>query len=98
MALGARTITQKLTVSPSAPSVVDGNGYSIPYPVTIAAVPGGGGTLKVEYQVAADGTWQLWPAGTAGVVSSTTTMKLNGPVNALRFTAAAAAGVVEIGQ
>ena len=54
MALCARTITQKLTVSTSAPSVVDGNGCSIPYPVTIAAVPGGGGALKVEYQVAAD--------------------------------------------
>lgn len=98
MALGARTITQKLTVATAAPSVVDGNGYSIPFPVTISALPGGGGTLKVEYQVATDGSWQLWPAGTAGVVESATTMLLTGPVNALRFTAAAADGVVEIGQ
>lgn len=47
---------------------------------------------------ATDGSWQLWPVGTAGVVASMTTMLLTGPVNALRFTAAAAAGVVEIGQ
>lgn len=98
MSLGQRSITQQITISTSTPTILDGNGFSIPVPLTLTAVPGSGGTLKVEYQVAEDGVWQLWPEGVSGIVSSTTTSRLESPVNALRFTASTADGIVEIAQ
>lgn len=95
MSLGARSITQRITVLTSEPTTLDGDGYSIPYPLTLVALPGGGGTLLVEYQVAQGGAWTAWPEGT---VSEKTISALNGPVHALRFTAAVANGMVEVAQ
>jgi hypothetical protein len=66
-------------------------------PITVAAVPGVGGTIKVETQTAPGGQWFPWSEGTAGVVSAAAQMKLGSKVNALRFTAADAAGSVELG-
>lgn len=71
------------------------NPDTIGYPLTISAIPGAGGTLLVEYQLVKDGSWTEWPGG---VVAAKTIYVLAGPVYALRFTAAVAAGVVEIGQ
>ena len=68
---------------------------SLPYPLTIRAVPGSGGTLLVEYRVSADGNWIAWPAST---VSTATVYVVSGPVNALRLTATTASGTVEIAQ
>lgn len=71
------------------------NPDTIGYPLTVSAIPGAGGTLLVEYQLVKDGSWTEWPGGTVAVK---TIYVLAGPVYALRFTAAVAAGVVEIGQ
>ena len=68
---------------------------TIGYPLTISAIPGAGGTLLVEYQLVKDGSWTEWPGGAVAVK---TIYVLAGSVYALRFTAAVAAGVVEIGQ
>lgn len=68
---------------------------SLNIPLTIVALPGAAGTLLVEYQVVENGSWTDWPAG---AVASKTIYLLNGPVYALRFTAAADDGVVEITQ
>jgi len=66
-------------------------------PLTIAAIPGAGGTLKVESQTAPEGTWFPWSEGTAGVVAVATQAVLDAKVYALRFTAATATGTVELG-
>jgi len=68
---------------------------TIGYPLTVSAIPGAGGTLLVEYQLVKDGSWTEWPGGAVAVK---TIYVLAGSVYALRFTAAVAAGVVEIGQ
>ena len=65
--------------------------------ITVAAVPGVGGTIKVETQTAPGGAWFVWDQGTAGVVSVATQAKLDSKVHALKFTAATAAGSVELG-
>ncbi len=86
---------QTLTVAVGSPATLGRTNYTLPYPLTVTAVPGAGGTLLVEYQIAADGVWQAWPGGT---VSTTTTYLLTGPVRALKFTATTQAGVVEVAQ
>ena len=68
---------------------------SLDFPVTVAALPGAGGTLLVEYQIVEGGSWTDWPGG---AVATKTIYVLTGPVYALRFTAAAQDGTVEITQ
>lgn len=86
-----------LTVVAGTPQVfvANGGGNSIPFPATIKVTPGSGGTLLVEYRISPTGDFTAWPAGT---VSVTTTMKLDGPVEAIRFTAAVANGTCEVAQ
>ena len=87
-----------LTVTTETPVVRDSGGaWSIDTPMTVAAIPGSGGTLLVETQTAPGGTWFPWSEGVAGVVSIATQAKLDSKVYALRFTAATAAGSVELG-
>ena len=87
-----------LTVTTATPVVYESGGaWSVNTPMTVAAVPGSGGTLKVESQTAPDGAWFVWDQGTAGVVSVATQAKLDSKVHALKFTAADAAGSVELG-
>jgi len=87
-----------LTVTTATPVVHESGGaWSPNTPVTVAAVPGSGGTLLVETQTAPGGAWFPWSEGTAGVVDVATQAKLDSTVNALRFTAATAAGVIELG-
>lgn len=97
MILGTHNATQTVAVTVGTP-VIAGSGVDsmpIPYPLTLRAAPGSGGTLLVEYRVSPTGGWVAWPAGT---VSSATVYQLNGPVEALRFTAATANGTVEVAQ
>jgi hypothetical protein len=87
---------KSLTVTTATPIIESSGGeWMMNIPMTVAAVPGAGGTLAVEYQIVADGSWTAWPDGT---VSAKTISVLNGPVYALRFTAATANGTVEIGS
>ena len=87
---------KSITVTTATPVIESSGGdWTVNIPMTVAAVPGAGGTLAVEYQVVEDGSWTAWPDGT---VSAKTISVLNGPVYALRFTAAVANGVVEIGS
>jgi len=87
--------TWLFTVTTAAAVTYTAEQETLPYPLTLRAVPGSGGTLLVEYRVSPTGDWVAWPAGT---VSSATVYQLNGPVEALRFTAAVANGVVEVAQ
>lgn len=89
------TLTQLMTVGTAAAVTVSTETFEGSAPVTVAAVPGSGGTLLVEYQLAPNGTWHDWPAGT---VSAATVYLLTGPVSALKFTAATQPGVVELAQ
>lgn len=79
------------------PVLVDAMAW--PYPLTVSAVPGSGGTLAVEYSLtpgaAAGGTanWIAWPAGT---VSAQTVDTLVSAVSALRFTAATSTATYEL--
>jgi hypothetical protein len=87
-----------LTVTTATPVVHESGGaWSVNTPMTVAAVPGSGGTLLVETQTAPGGRWFPWSEGTDGVVSVPTQMKLGGKVHAIRLTAADADGVVELG-
>lgn len=89
---------QSYSVSTAAPTYVDVRGF--PFPLSVTAVPGGGGTMAVAYSTTPNaagspGTanWIDWPGG---AVAATTSDSLLSPVAALRFTAATAAGVVEV--
>lgn len=82
-----------VTLTSNGSNYVNSGAFEIP--CTVVAIPGGGGTLLVEYQVVPTGSWTNWPAG---AVSAKTIYLLSGPVNALRFTAAVADGTVEITQ
>lgn len=86
-----------LTVTPAASVTyaADAADGTLPYPLTIVAIPGAGGTLLVEYEVATGGNWQSWPAGAVAVA---TAYVMTGPVYALRFTAVTASGTVDIAQ
>lgn len=85
-----------VTVTAATPVVRSSGGdWMMNVPMTVAAIPGEGGTLKVDYQVVVDGVWTTWPSGT---VSEKTISVLNGPVYALRFTAAVSTGTVELGS
>ena len=64
MSLGARNITQRITVNTDAAVTLDGDGYSIPWPVNLTVLPGSGGTILVEWQTAQGGSWTAWPQGT----------------------------------
>ena len=69
--------------------------FTITMPITVAVIPGSGGTLLVEYQLVPDGLWYPWSAGAA---ATKTVYALVSPVNALRFTATTADGIVEVTQ
>lgn len=65
-----------------------------PFPLTVTAIPGGGGTMNVEYRTApGSSTWIAWPSGAVGAATADTLMS---PVYELRFTAAGATGSVEV--
>ena len=73
---------------------------SYPYPISVSAIVGSGGTLKVEYsltpnaaEIPGSANWFTWPGGT---VSANTNDYIKSPVAGLRFTADTTAGVVEI--
>lgn len=93
--LGAKNITQLLTIVVGSPQTLEAAQYSIPYPLTLRAKPGSGGTLLVEYRISPNGDFVAWPAGT---VSAATVHVLTGPVEALRFTAGVADGTIEVAQ
>ena len=93
--LGSKNITQAIDVIVGTPVTLEAAQYSIPYPITIKAKPGVGGTLLVEYRVDPTDDFDQWPAGT---VSVKTVCKLNGPTEALRFTAEFSDGSVSIAQ
>ena len=93
--LGSKNITQAIDVIVGTPVTLEAAQYSIPYPLTIHAQPGIGGTLLVEYRISPTGDFIAWPDGTVAV---DTVYLLNGPVEALRLTALVADGTVEIAQ
>ena len=93
--LGAKNATQIVAVAVGDPQTLEAAQYSIPYPLTLKATPGAGGTLLVEYRISSVGDFVAWPAGT---VSASTIYVLRGPVEALRFTAAVADGTCEVAQ
>lgn len=95
MNLGSKNACQSFDVIVGTPLVLDSNQYSIPYPLTIRAKPGSGGTLLIEYRISATGDFIAWPAGTVAIP---TLYVINGPVEALRLTAGTANGVVETAQ
>jgi hypothetical protein len=86
------------TVTAATPVYVDVQGY--PYPLTVTAIPGGGGTVLVEFTTTPKGAglagaavWHEWPAG---AVAASDTDALLSPVAGLRFTATVATATVEI--
>ena len=93
--LDATSASQSVTVTATEPTVLyaDTDGMSLPFPLTVRAKPGGGGTLLVEYQLAESGDWTAWPAGTVAVA---TVYIITGPVLGLRVTAAVSTGTIEL--
>lgn len=87
------TTATPVTLTSSGSNYVNSGAFDIP--CTVAAIPGGGGSLLVEYQIVPSGSWTSWPAGT---VTAKTIYVLSGPVHALRFTATTVSGTVEITQ
>jgi len=73
---------------------------SYPYPISVSAIVGSGGSVTVQYSTTPQaavlqGTanWFTWPSGT---VTANTNDYVKSPVSALRFTAATTAGTVEV--
>jgi hypothetical protein len=70
--------------------VVDTSNFA--YPISVTVIPGSGNTSKCEFSTTAQAgvnpasaNWQVWPDGTAGVVSAITSDYVN-KITALRFT------------
>jgi hypothetical protein len=93
--VGKKNITQSIAVAVGSPVTVEAAEFSIPYPLTVKARPGVGGTMFVEYRIDPTDDFSAWPAGT---VSADTVYTLNGPVEALKFTAAVVDGTVRLAQ
>lgn len=93
--------TQKITVNAGATSDAQfGLGNNGGIGATITAVPGGGGTMTVQYSTSTEddikagtGNWQNWPKGSVSAIGSDT---LVGRVTAVRASAVTAAGTLEI--
>ncbi len=69
----------------------------LPVPLTVAVYPGSGGTVVVNQRVAATGEWKAISDGyLTGTLSANATAVLDGPIQALKFTAATAAATIEI--
>lgn len=73
---------------------------SMPFPTTIAAIPGASGTLAVAYSCTPTAisdpgaaNWINWPSGT---VSAATSDTLISPIVALRVSATTATGTIEV--
>lgn len=86
------------SVTTATPVYEDVQGF--PFPLTITAIPAGGGTISVYYSTTPNAagqpgsaTWIAWPGGT---VSTTTSDALMSPVAGLKFVAATANGTVEV--
>lgn len=86
------------TVTTATPVYEDVQGF--PFPLTITAVPQGGGSISVFYSTTPSAagtpgtaTWIAWPSGT---VTATTSDALLSPVAGLKFVAATATGTVEV--
>lgn len=86
------------SVATATPTYVDT--MALPFPLAVSALPGGGGTMAVAYSTTpgaagnpGGATWFDWPSG---AVASATNDVLLSPSTALRFTAATAAGTVEV--
>lgn len=71
-------------------------------PMSVTAIPGGGGTMLVQFTtssqaqiLAGAAVWQDWPSG---AVSATTCDVLMAPVTAIRATATTQPGTLEVVQ
>jgi hypothetical protein len=71
-----------------SPQVVPLSGAVLP--LTVWVNPVAGDTVTVEYQPGVNGPWLAWPNGAATAFSSAV---LDAPVEALRFTRSAGAGI-----
>lgn len=98
--LGQKNIAQLITVVVGSPQTLEAAGFTVPYPITLHITPGSGGSVTVEQRGSATGTFHNIPVPTAtpGVFSAYDVVRLDGGVEALKFTAAVADGVVEICQ
>lgn len=86
------------TVTTAADVYEDVQGF--PFPLTITAIPSGGGTISVYYSTTPNAagqpgsaTWIAWPSGS---VSNTTSDALMSPVAGLRFSVNTSTGTVEV--
>lgn len=94
----AKVINKPVTVG--SPLVIGILSEQLRLPISVRALPGGGGSIGVEYSctdnaVSSPGSanWTAWPAGTVSAAASDSIVS---PVVALRVTATTAAGSVEV--
>lgn len=88
------------TVSVAAAGTTYLDVQSYPFPLTVTALPGGGGTATVSYSTTPNAagktstaTWIAWPSGT---VAANTSDALLSPVSGLKLEAATATATFEI--
>ena len=91
-------VSRNIPVAVGTPIVVDLLGW--PTPTTVTAVPGVSGSLTVEVSNTdtavtdpAGASWFAWPSG---VVTALTTNTMDSPARAMRVTATATAGRLEL--
>jgi hypothetical protein len=88
--------SKRFAVPVGAPLILDMRAY--PYPLTVTAIPGAGGTINIEVSTYPNNpadtsaTWEPWPSGS---VTARTSDVLTAPVAWLRATVTTAAGAVE---
>ena len=91
--IGSGRVSHLFTVADGATETVTTSTSETMSGLTIGVTPGVGGTALCEYRLHALDDWKAWPGGTVAVV---TVYKLDGAVQALRFTATVAAATVAI--
>ncbi len=90
--IGSGRVSHRFTVTGDTNETVTSSTGENIGPLSVCLTPGAG-TALCEYRLHASDAWKVWPAGT---VSAETTYRLNGAVQALRFTATTAAATVAI--
>ena len=91
--IGSGRVSHRFTVAAGATEIVTASDSGSLVGLGVGLKPGVAGTALCQYRLHADDGWKDWPGGTVDVETTDT---LNGPVQALLFTATATDAVVSI--
>lgn len=98
---GEKHKQQRITVAVGTTLIIGNSGCSLVTPIRISLVPGDGGSMTLEQQIADGGEWWFvtgFDNVTNPMSKESRTTLINVPLNSLRINAFVSQGIVEITQ